>query len=82
MCIITDVYSLAILYNSFSQIDLSSLEEVGYGGVFWFQNNDLCYVGDLGLYVNRDTFNGTGTLAVECPSPSNPRRRDSDTCSE
>ena len=75
-----DVYSLALLSNEFQQIDLSSLEEISYGGVVWSNNRNLCYVGDLGLYVNRETLNNTGEFFAECLTPS--RRRDNDTCSE
>ena len=75
-----DVYSFALLSNEFQRIDLSSLEEISYGGVVWSSNRNLCYVGDLGLYVNRETLNNTGVFFAECSAPS--RRKDNDTCSE
>ena len=74
------IFSLALISNSFASIDLSSLEEISHGGVVWHQNVNLCYVGDLGLYVNKETLNSTERFAAECPTSS--RRRSNDSCSK
>ena len=74
------MYSFALLNNDFGQIDLSSLEEISYGGVVWADNPNLCYAGNLSLYVDRDTLNSTAEFADECPPSS--RRRSSDICGE
>ena len=74
------VYSLAMINNSFDRIDLSSLEEISYGGVVWHRNENLCYVGDFGLYVNENTLNSTEQFAAECPTSS--RRRSNESCSK
>ena len=78
----TDIYSFVLLNNSFSQIDLSSLEEISNGGVVWNQNVNLCYVGNFSLYVDTDMLNNTGQFAVECPNSTFTRRKANDECSE
>ena len=53
-----------------TEIDLSSLEEVSGGGVFHFNNLELCYTGDI-LRLSNHTKN-----CVSSP------RRDSEDCCE
>jgi len=70
-----DDYSLLIFRNlQLWQIDLSSLESISGGGVFFFNNPQLCYVGNLTTYLGDQT---TQHQCIVAPS-----RRDPQACSE
>ena len=56
--------------NQFTEIDLSSLEEIRGGAVLWFNNLNLCYFGDITTYIVNNSL----------PSCIVLERRDIDQC--
>ena len=70
-----DDFSLAVTRNlQLRQIDLSSLESISGGGLLYFNNPQLCYVGNFSAYIEDQT---TQYQCIVSPS-----RRDPQTCSE
>ena len=73
----SDDYSLSILRNTrLQQIDLSSLESISGGGLLFLGNPELCYVGNLSMYLDDPT------TQPQCLGMSQPFRKDTQTCSE
>ena len=51
-----DEYSLVVTLNlQLQQLDLSSLETISGGGLFFFNNPQLCYVGNFRTYLDNPT---------------------------
>ena len=72
-----DDYSVSILRNArLQQIDLSSLESISGGGLLFLGNPELCYVGNLSMYLDDPT------AQPQCLSRTQPFRKDPQTCSE
>jgi len=68
-------YSLVVARNSaLQELDLSSLESISGGGVLVFNNPQLCYVGNLSMYLTNPSEQH------QCIVTSH--RRDPQTCSE
>ena len=70
-----DDYSLAVAQNlQLWQLDLSSLETISGGGLFFFNNPQLCYVGNFSTYLDNPTSQHQCVVS--------PFRKDPQTCSE
>ena len=70
-----DDYSLVVAQNlQLWQLDLSSLETISGGGMLFFNNPQLCYVGNFSTYL--DNLNAQHQCVVS------PFRKDPQTCSE
>ena len=69
-----DEYSMVVALNlQLQELDLSSLETVSNGGLVFVNNPQLCYVGNLSMYLT------TPSEQHQCISTP---RRDPQTCSE
>ena len=72
-----DDYSLLIFWNAqLQQIDLSSLESIGGGGLLFLGNPELCFVGNLSMYLDDQA------TQPQCLGRTQPYRKDPQTCSE
>ena len=70
-----DDYSLVVALNpQLRQLDLSSLETIGGGGLFFFNNPQLCYVGNFSTYLDNPTAQHQCVVS--------PFRKDPQTCCE
>ena len=70
-----DDFSLVVVLNSqLREIDLSSLESISGGGILYFNNPQLCYVGNFSTYIENPTAQHQCIVS--------PFRRDPQTCSE
>ena len=63
------------------QLDLSSLESISSGGLLFYQNPQLCYVGNLSTYLDNplEQYQCIGSTAHHHFQPA---RRDPQTCSK
>ena len=69
-----DEYSLVLALNSdLQEIDLSSLETIRGAGIVFFNNPELCYTGDLSIYLEDSSYH-------QCVNDG--RRKDTTTCRE
>ena len=67
-------YSLVVARNSaLQELDLSSLDSISGGGVLVFSNPQLCYVGNLSMYLTNPSQQHQ-CIVLD--------RRDPQTCSE
>ena len=67
-------YSLVVARNSaLQELDFSSLETISGGGVLVFNNPQLCYVGNLSMYLTNPSEQHQCVVA---------HRKDPQTCSE
>ena len=70
-----DDFSVELSLNlQLQQIDLSSLETISGGGVLFFRNPQLCYVGNFSTYLDNQTTQHQCIIS--------PFRRDPQGCSE
>ena len=70
-----DDYSLVVALNpQLRQLDLSSLETISGGGLFYFNNPRLCYVGNFSTYLDNPTAQHQCVVS--------PFRKDPQTCCE
>ena len=70
-----DNFSVVLARNlQLQQIDLSSLETISGGGVLFFRNPQLCYVGNFSMYLDNQTTQHQCIIS--------PFRRDPQGCSE
>ena len=70
-----DEYSLVVALNpQLQQLDLSSLETISGGGLFFFNNSQLCYVGNFSTYLDNPTAQHQCVVS--------PFRKDPQTCCE
>ena len=70
-----DDFSLVVARNpQLREIDLSSLESISGGGILYFNNSQLCYVGNFSTYIENQTAQHQCIVS--------PFRRDPQTCSE
>ena len=74
-----DGYSLVVAFNTgLQQLDFSSLETISSGGLIFFNNPDLCYVGNFSTYLE----NPPECISTTLPPRFLPARRDPQMCSE
>ena len=70
-----DNFSVVLARNlQLQHLDLSSLESISGGGVLFFNNPQLCYVGNFSTYLDNPTAQHQCVVS--------PFRRDPQTCSE
>ena len=70
-----DDFSVVLALNeNLRQIDLSSLESISGGGVLYFNNPKLCYVGNFSTYLENQTTQHQCIIS--------PFRKDPQACSE